>query len=209
LADAAGFAERGTGSHRRRCAIVEKHVGSNASTIFASAVEPVTGQLHKLRADCGALLSQELVSNAMAQQRLHYGTAWEDVTADTREARATLRPRVADTMSQARQALLQLRKAQGDVAPVFESAAKAAADGDGDDDDDDDEVMVVQAPKKEIEVVEIDLDEDEDEDEDGGMATSQASSMDVTTENNTAASTSSSSSSSSSKLPVRVKKEKN
>ena len=186
-------------------------MGSNASTIFASAVEPVTDQLHKLRADCGALLSQELVSNAMAQQRLHYGTAWEDVTADTREARATLRPRVADTMSQARQALLQLRKAQGDVAPVFESAAKAAADGDGDDDDDDDEVMVVQAPKKEIEVVEIDVDEDEDEDEDedGGMATSQASSMDVTTENNTAASTSSSSSSSSSKLPVRVKKEKN
>ena len=99
------------------------------------------------------------MSKAMAQQRLHYGIAWEDVTADARAARATLRPKVSDTMSQAKQALLQLRKAQGEVAPVFESAAKAAADGDSDDDDDDDEIMIVQAPKKEIELVEIDDDE--------------------------------------------------
>ncbi|KAH8074160.1 hypothetical protein JL720_10714 [Aureococcus anophagefferens] len=88
-----GFVEKGTGSHRRRCAVVESHVTKEARSMFKGAIAPVVARaartrgfggsrpnvvagLAKLRADVGKIL-KDTRAQALDDLRLNYSVLWE------------------------------------------------------------------------------------------------------------------------------------
>jgi len=136
----AGMAEAGTGSHRRRCAVIEGHVSNVARPMFTSAVTPAIKALSGLRGEVAAQLRTVLVDRAVAELRTNYGVAWEDASKTTVAARAAIREGVHVAVCEARQALVKLLEAQGAERPVFEVVAAGG--------EDDDEVLVVADQKK-------------------------------------------------------------
>jgi hypothetical protein len=49
-----GFVEKGTGSHRRRCAVVESHVTKEARSMFKGAIAPVAARAARTRGSGGS-----------------------------------------------------------------------------------------------------------------------------------------------------------
>ena len=49
-----GFVEKGTGSHRRRCAVVESHVTKEARSMFKGAIAPVVARAARTRGSGGS-----------------------------------------------------------------------------------------------------------------------------------------------------------
>lgn len=71
-----GNAEAGSGSHRRRCAVIEAHVAGHAAAMFDAAVAPAVASLEGLRGGIKQQLEAALVSQAVANLTLHYAVAW-------------------------------------------------------------------------------------------------------------------------------------
>ena len=57
-----GTAESGTGSHRRRVALLEAHLGKATPKMFAAATDGVVGEMTKLARTIGATLQNGLIA---------------------------------------------------------------------------------------------------------------------------------------------------
>lgn len=108
-----GFAEKGTGSHRRRCAIVEGHILKFQKDMFQSAIKPVTAGLEALRGKLRNLATRVLVTDMLRELRLCYSASWDEGGPDSNAARELLRSPVHEAVCEARQALMRLEEAQG------------------------------------------------------------------------------------------------
>lgn len=151
-----GFAERGTGSHRRRCTIVEGHVRTSAPTMFKSAIKPVVDGLAGLRNDVRGLLKKKCSAKLVDDLRLNYSVLWEPVDART----MAVRGRMAHPLHVARMevcgALHRLKKSQ-------EGEDGGGGDDDGDSDDEIQDVTNAMAKEKRAAQEVIDLGDDDDD----------------------------------------------
>ena len=145
-----GFAEKGTGSHRRRCALIEGHVAKSAPSMFKGAIKPVVDGLAKLRADVKTLLRTTCSKKLLDDLRLNYSVLWEPVSADMLRVRATMAHPLNVATLEVRSALRRLLDSQG----AKPDDAKPA----NDDDDDDDIVDITAkvAAEKRVEVIDVD-----------------------------------------------------
>jgi len=87
------YAECGTGSHLRRCAIIEGHLAANRSSMFSEAVRPIETatipllkELVKKLEECDRQTAQDL--------RLTLSVFWEKPGVDTLGARLKLAPQL-------------------------------------------------------------------------------------------------------------------
>ena len=62
----AATAEAGTGSHRRRVALLEAHVGGHAPKMFTAATDGVVDQMKALARTIGKTLHKDVVEGAAA-----------------------------------------------------------------------------------------------------------------------------------------------
>ena len=160
----AGAAEAGTGSHRRRCTLIENHVSQAAIPMFKAAVAPAVQALSGLRGKVSTQLRSVLVDRAVSDLRTNYTVAWEDASAATVAARAAIRDGVHVAVCEARQALIKLLEVQGAERPVFSAVGDEGAGGGGGGAGDDDDVLEVVVQKKQAAAVEmIEIDDDDDE----------------------------------------------
>ena len=135
-----GFAEAGTGSHRRRVSIVEGHIKANAKTMFKDAVEPVMKEMKPLRQGVQTLISSVVLSDTIEEIKTSYGMLWEATTDQSRRARVAMRPKLQLAVSEASTALNQLLRSQGATDQDAATATAAAARGESDDSDSEDMV---------------------------------------------------------------------
>lgn len=108
-----GFAEAGTGSHRRRVAIVEGHLSKQSKTIFAKSISPILEALVPLRTKLRQLLSERCATSICAEATASYSILWEDTTAQQRELRAKMLPKLEMAVGEAQTALSRLLRSQG------------------------------------------------------------------------------------------------
>jgi len=165
----AGAEEKGTGSHARRIAIVEGHIGSTAPRMFKEAVGPVAGSITDLVAEMREIFHTESLSQVEACLRVNYCGTWEEATPPVREARKAIRARLATAVTEARGALTRLLRSQGEK-PAANPAA-GGMDGDSDEELLDMTEIMLQKKKEFAAKSRIDLCGDEDDDdEEGGAA---------------------------------------
>ena len=79
-----GYLEAGTGSHRRRVAIVEKHIHKQSKTMFAEAVAPVMAAMIPLRKELQKLVATVCVDLTVQELRDNFGMLWEPTTAKSK-----------------------------------------------------------------------------------------------------------------------------
>jgi hypothetical protein len=164
----AAAAESGTGSHRRRCGIMEKHVENARVTIFAEAIKPVVDSLAALQKALDALLAAEL-AKLPAQLRLQYCSLWEVVDAAGAACRERLRAPFKAVVLEAHRARKRLAAAMAEADADFAGGADEAPAGD--DDDDVMDVTAAEAARKrramEAERLDLTKDSDDEGDDDG------------------------------------------
>lgn len=79
-----GYLEAGTGSHRRRVAIIEKHIQKESKTMFAEAVAPVMAAMIPLRKELQKLVASVCVDLTVQELRENFGMLWEPTTAKSK-----------------------------------------------------------------------------------------------------------------------------
>jgi len=122
-----GAAEAGTGSHRRRVALVESHVEAAAPKMFEASTGGVVAKLNALRASIGKQLEKEMLERCLAELRNQYGALWEDLSEAAIDARRALLPKVREALLEAANAVRRL-----DAVKEAEGEPAAAADGEED-----------------------------------------------------------------------------
>ncbi|KAH8045915.1 hypothetical protein JL722_13967 [Aureococcus anophagefferens] len=154
-----GFVEKGTGSHRRRCAVVESHVTKEARSMFKGAIAPVVARaartrgsgvvagLAKLRADVGKILKDTCARKLLDDLRLNYRCSGARGRRDARVRGAMAHPLNVATC-EVRSALRRLLDSQG--------AAPEARAGDDDDDGDIVDITSKVAAERTVEVIDVD-----------------------------------------------------
>ena len=125
-----GIAESGTGSHRRRVAIVEDHVEVRREDMFLDAIKPITGSLTAMVKEIGdrartALRELPPVVNVNA------GVMWMEDGAAGRAARSRLVAPFNVAACEARRALQQLVESQTGEAPPPAPATVDEEEADG------------------------------------------------------------------------------
>ena len=132
-----GYAEAGTGSHRRRVAILEAHIGSESKRMFGEAVQPVMQSMLPLRKEIQRLVETICVEKSMAELREHYGMLWEATTEQSHAARLAMHPKLELAVSGACTALSRLLRSQGasdqDAAMATAAARGSMGSATGDD----------------------------------------------------------------------------
>ena len=74
------YAEKGTGSHRRRVALLEAYLQTASTEMFMQAVTPVVQALPPLRTEVAAIVSALCVVSTLDDISENYGVLWEDTT---------------------------------------------------------------------------------------------------------------------------------
>ncbi|EOD32468.1 hypothetical protein EMIHUDRAFT_456065 [Emiliania huxleyi CCMP1516] len=90
-------AEAGTGSHRRRVAILEQHVRAEAPKMFRAAADGapsdcIISKLEEMRDGLGKTLEREVLQRTLSGLRSAYAPAWDEVGESTLQARRKLAP---------------------------------------------------------------------------------------------------------------------
>jgi hypothetical protein len=162
---ASAAAEAGTGSHRRRCGIMERHVENARVTIFAEAIKPVVASLAALQKALDALLAAEL-AKLPSQLRLQYCSLWDVVDPAGAAARERLRAPMKAVVLEAHRARKRLSAAMAEADADFAGGDDAPV---GDDDDDVMDVTAAEAAKRKraMEAERLDLTKDSDDENDG------------------------------------------
>ncbi|KAH8048053.1 hypothetical protein JL720_15915 [Aureococcus anophagefferens] len=142
-----GFVEKGTGSHRRRCAVVESHVTKEARSMFKGPSRVVAG-LAKLRADVGKILKDTCARKLLDDLRLNYSVLWEPVSPEMLRVRGAMAHPLNVATCEVRSALRRLLDSQG--------AAPEARAGDDDDDGDIVDITSKVAAERTVEVIDVD-----------------------------------------------------
>ena len=143
-----GFVEKGAGSHRRRCAVVESHVTKEARSMFKGAIAPVVAGLAKLRADVGKILKDTCARKLLDDLRLNYSVLWEPVSPEMLRVRGAMAHPLNVATCEVRSALRRLLDSQG--------AAPEARAGDDDDDGDIVDITSKVAAERTVEVIDVD-----------------------------------------------------
>ena len=125
-----GFAEAGTGSHRRRVNIIETHVDTHRQGMFMQAIKPITGSLNNLVEEVGGRAAAALAKLPPIVE-VNSGVLWMDGGAAGREARARLVAPFEVAACEGRRALQKLLESQGEAAAAAAAAAGGAEDDDG------------------------------------------------------------------------------
>ena len=133
-------AESGTGSHRRRVALLEGHVRTEAPRMFDAAAKAIVERLTALRKDLGTRLEKEVVEASLGALLTAYAPLWDEMGDECLATRRAMRPKCAELCIEANNAVRRMRAASsgGGGAAASSSAADGADGGGGNDDDDDD-----------------------------------------------------------------------
>mmetsp|Transcript_23449 Transcript_23449/g.59853 ORF Transcript_23449/g.59853 Transcript_23449/m.59853 type:complete len:1022 (+) Transcript_23449:36-3101(+) len=151
----AAAAEAGTGSHRRRVALLEAHVRTASAEMFKEAVGGVVDKLDKLRATIGQKLETEVTDGTLRTLGTTYTPLWDEVGEDAREVRRNLAPRVREILLEATTAVRRLNGSATGGAPT------AVAAGEADDAEIEDVTAAAQALKRARKQPAIDLEDEE------------------------------------------------
>ena len=145
-------AESGTGSHRRRVALLEGHVRTEAPRMFDAAAKAIVERLTALRKDLGTRLEKEVVEASLGALLTAYAPLWDEMGDECLATRRAMRPKCAELCIEANNAVRRMRAAAssgGGGAAASSSAAAgadgAAPDGGGGNDDDDDDLVETTA----------------------------------------------------------------
>lgn len=104
----AATAEAGTGSHRRRVDLLERHVRSSAPKMFASASDTIVSKLNEMRAGIGKQLEAGLVDASLKSLRTSCSVVWDEVGEAALAERRRLAPRAREILLQATNAVRRL-----------------------------------------------------------------------------------------------------
>ena len=107
----AATAEAGTGSHRRRVDILERHVRASAPAMFKEAVGGVVDKLDEIRSSIGKKLEADVVVATLGSLATAYTPLWDEVGQEARAVRQRLAPQVRSILLEAANAV---RRLQGD-----------------------------------------------------------------------------------------------
>jgi len=140
-------AEAGTGSHRRRVAILEQHVRAEAPKMFRAAADGIISKLEEMRDGLGKTLELEVLQRTLSGLRSAYAPAWDEVGESTLQARRKLAPPCREVLIAANDAVRRLEAAPGRSAGAGTNGGGGGGNG-GDADggkgsDDDEEVTDV------------------------------------------------------------------
>jgi hypothetical protein len=124
-------AEAGTGSHRRRIALLESHVRKSAPVMFSSASGTIVSKLDEMRAGIGAQLEAGLVDASLKSLRTSCSVVWDEIGGATLAERRRLAPRARDILLQATNAVRRLNPTAGGnrLAAAGAAAASSSAVG--------------------------------------------------------------------------------
>lgn len=125
----AATAEAGTGSHRRRVDLLERHVRSSAPKMFASASDTIVSKLNEMRAGIGKQLEAGLVDASLKSLRTSCSVVWDEVGEAALAERCRLAPRAREILLQATNAVRRL-----DAQPAGAAAAAGCSAAVGEED---------------------------------------------------------------------------
>lgn len=158
-------AESGTGSHRRRVALLETHVRTSAPKMFNAAGGEIIEQLKQLREGMGARLEKDVVDSSLKSLRTSFAPLWEEVSDEMLQARRSLVPKCKDILIEANNAVRRLEAPAPRGGGAASSEGGAAGGGSASLDDDDEVADVTEerraAKRKMQEEEAIDLSDSE------------------------------------------------
>ena len=171
----AANAEAGTGSHRRRVDVLERHVRKEAPKMFDAAAKSIVEKMSAMRKDIGAQLEKDVVLGSLSSLLTAYTPLWDEMGEDCLATRKRMQPKCAELLLEANNAVRRMKAAtssgSGGGGAASSSAAGGgggASSGGGGGDDDDDELVettdIHQKAKRQKQLEEtIDLSADSDQ----------------------------------------------
>ena len=154
------YHESGTGSHRRRVDILERHVRSTAPQMFTDASGSIVEQLTKMHKDIGTQLDSQVVQASLSWLHTTCCVVWDELGEHTVAERRRLAPRARQVLVEAINAVRRLdpSAARHDLATI----AGEGAEADGDDlVDVTDEALAIKRARQRAETIQLNDDHDE------------------------------------------------
>ena len=107
----AANAEAGTGSHRRRVAVLERHVRKEAPKMFDAAAKSIVEKMSTMRKDIGAQLEKDVVLGSLSSLLTAYTPLWDEMGEDCLATRKRMQPKCAELLLEANNAVRRMTAA--------------------------------------------------------------------------------------------------